>query len=204
MATAARAPPSTPPIGQSRYCSVQKIVITKKKKKFSPFFTSKVKCFFSCFNLCNTLQACVVSDNFASKKFCNFDAFQSKSVLSRITSFNLNCQTPMITVNRHLNVFTWTSWKWFFFSSIWTVNINVSCLEASQLDLTALHLYHNLAHLSWSILVLAVLFRTWEAEKLRKLRLKGARPTIQNCNHGSKNIQMEPWIVFCCCVMRFI
>ena len=47
-------------------------------------------------------------------------------------------------------------------------------------------------------------------EKLRKSRLKrklwckGARPTIQNCNHGSKNIQMEPWLVFCCCVMCFI
>ena len=34
------------------------------------------------------------------------------------------------------------------FSSIGTVHMNVSCLEASQLDFTALHLHHTLAHLS--------------------------------------------------------
>ena len=142
---------------------------------------------FSCFKFCNTLQACVVLDNFASKKFCSFEAFQRKSVLSRITSFNLNCQTQMITVKRHLNVFfSWTSWKCFsFLSLIWTENTNFSCLEASKLDFTALHFHHSFAHLNWSILVLAVLFRTWEADELRK-KLKGARLTIQNCNMAPK------------------
>ena len=140
-----------------------------------------------------------------AKSFCNFYAFQSKSVLSRITSFNLNCQTSMITGKRHLNVLLeLLEYIFFCFSSFWTVNTHFTCLEASKLDSSAMHLHHNLAHLSWSILVLAVLFRTWEAEELRQLGLKGARPTIQNCNHGSKNIQMEPWIVFCCCVMCFI
>ena len=70
------------------------------------FFKSKVNFFsLSSFNLCKTLQPCVVLDNFASKQFCNFDAFQS-IVLSRIFSFDLNCQTPMITVKRHLTIFT--------------------------------------------------------------------------------------------------
>ena len=59
---------------------------------------------FSCFKLFNTLQACVVLDNFASKTLCSFEAFQRKSVLSGITSFDLNCQTPMITGKRHLNI----------------------------------------------------------------------------------------------------
>ena len=150
---------------------------------------------FSCFKSCYTLQACVVSDNFASKKFCSFEAFQRKSVLSRITSFNLNCQTQMITCTRHLNVLLklLEIFVLVFLSSIWTVNINVSCLEASILDFTALNLHHTLAHLSWlnfGACCFVQDLRSWRAEEKnwkeqgQQSRIVNMAPKIYKWSHG--------------------
>ena len=59
--------------------------------------------------------------------------------------------------------------------------------------------WHN--YPDYSVLCLLICAGAEENNAGEKIRWKGRRPTIQNCNHGSKNIQMVAmdyllWISF--------